>query len=102
MLSASLNKTSLYLPFDQATIRRAAMVTKTMDQNRDTEEKQQDRLRDVARARMIQSNLERENRVTDKRILRRQMVENKEREMEEAILRVSTAAFRSFVRDEKN
>ena len=60
-----------------------------LEQSRRREEQREDTLKSLARERMEQANMGSEDRVETKRFLRRMQQENKEREMEEAILNVS-------------
>ena len=81
-----------FLP--QATLRRTCNYTHAqqmamLEQSRRREEQREDTLKSLARERMEQANMGSEDRVETKRFLRRMQQENKEREMEEAILNAS-------------
>ena len=56
--------------------------------NRRQEEVRDETLKNLGREKMLESNMNREQRLEDKRFLRQQMTEQKEREMEETMLKV--------------
>ena len=58
--------------------------------NRRQEEVREVTLKNLGREKMLESNMNREQRLEDKRFLRQQMTEQKEREMEETMLKVTT------------
>ena len=83
---------SLYSEF-QATVRRQPQQTisqreRQLENNRRQEEVREETLRNLGREKMLESNMNRESRLEDKRFIRTQMMEQKEREMEETMLKV--------------
>ena len=56
--------------------------------NRRQEEVREETLRNLGREKMLESNMNREVRLENKRFIRQQMTEEKEREMEETMLKV--------------
>ncbi|XP_055955731.1 meiosis-specific nuclear structural protein 1 [Patella vulgata] len=71
------------------TVRRqqTSMRDRELDKSRRQEEMREDTLHRLSEEKMLTSNMNREERIDDKRFLRRQQLEQKEREMEEAILK---------------
>lgn len=79
--------------FFQATIRRAPPQTvaqreRQLENARRQEMNREETVRNLAREKMLESNMNRETRLEDKRFLRQQQQELKEREMEDTILKV--------------
>lgn len=64
-----------------------------LESTRRKEENREDALKSVARERMDLANMASEERVENRRMLRLMQLEQKEREMEEAIMRVYTFFF---------
>ena len=62
---------------------------KMLQQTRRQEEMREDRVKQLAHERRLEANMLGDDRVEDKRFIRRMQMEKKEREMEEAILKVS-------------
>ena len=78
----------------QATIRRAPPQTvaqreRQLENSRRQEQNREETVRNIAREKMLESNMNREDRLEDKRFLRTQQNELKEREMEETIMKVA-------------
>ena len=77
----------------QATVRRAPPQTvaqreRQLENARRQEMVREETVRTLGREKVLESNMNREERLENKRFLRQQMAEQKEREMEETILRV--------------
>ena len=61
-----------------------------LENNRRQEEVREETLRNLGREKMLESNMNREARLENKRYIRQNMTEQKEREMEETMLKVRT------------
>ena len=59
-----------------------------LENNRRQEEVREETLRNLGREKMLESNMNREARLENKRYIRQNMTERKEREMEETMLKV--------------
>ena len=59
-----------------------------LENNRRQEEVREETLRNLGREKMLESNMNREARLENKRYIRQNMTEQKEREMEETMLKV--------------
>ncbi len=76
----------------QTTVRRNythAQQSSLLQAGRRAEEQREDSVKRLAWEQMQMANLRSEDRAEDKRFLRRRMQEQKEREMEEALIKVS-------------
>ena len=84
---------AIYLSKFQAMVRRSQQTIsnreRQLEMTRRQEEVRGETLKNLSREKMLESNMNREQRLDDKRFLRQQMTEQKEREMEETMLKVS-------------
>ena len=84
---------AIYLSQFQAMVRRSQQTIsnreRQLEMTRRQEEVRGETLKNLSREKMLESNMNREQRLDDKRFLRQQMTEQKEREMEETMLKVS-------------
>lgn len=81
----------LYIFLLQTTVRRltASERERQLQNFRRQEEVREDTLRQLGTQKLLEANMSNEERLSEKRYIRRMMMEQKEREMEDTILKVS-------------
>jgi hypothetical protein len=72
----------------RAPLQTVAQRERQLENSRRQENVREETVRNLAREKMLESNMNREERLDSKRFLRTQMQEHKEREMGETILKV--------------
>lgn len=84
----------------QASVRRMnlghAQQQRMLSENRRKENAREDQIRRISQEKLLEANMASEERVENKRFLRRLQQESQEREMDEAIIKVSCWSFSRF------